>query len=61
MQRLAGEWREATATWRALNAPLTREDGKHCPTQAHEYMLYQSLLGAWPLDGIDDSFVKLAS
>src|SRR5204862_7349445 len=27
-------------------------------SRAHEYMLYQALLGAWPLTGIDAPFVE---
>ena len=55
LSELADEWRETAATWRSLNAHLR---GKRCPSRAHEYMLYQALLGAWPLAGIDASFVE---
>jgi len=59
LSELAAEWNEQVDTWRALNAhlidamvPASR------PSPAHQYMLYQALLGAWPLEGIDRSFVQ---
>lgn len=60
LAELAPEWRDAVARWSALNRPLVRNAGDDArqPTAAHEYMLYQSLIGAWPLGGIDESFVK---
>ena len=34
--------------WARLNAHLAAEaGGKRRPTRAHEYMLYQALIGAW--------------
>jgi (1->4)-alpha-D-glucan 1-alpha-D-glucosylmutase len=45
--------------WQQLNAKLVISLGpSRIPSQAHEYMLYQALLGAWPLAGIDASFVE---
>jgi (1->4)-alpha-D-glucan 1-alpha-D-glucosylmutase len=45
--------------WRELNADLIVASGQsRIPTAAHEYMLYQALLGAWPLPGIDARFVE---
>jgi (1->4)-alpha-D-glucan 1-alpha-D-glucosylmutase len=58
LSELADEWRETVATWRSLNAHLLDERGTRCPSRAHEYMLYQALLGAWPLRGIDAPFVE---
>jgi (1->4)-alpha-D-glucan 1-alpha-D-glucosylmutase len=50
-------WAEQVADWRRLNAPLvSSEGGKPRPSRAHEYMLYQALLGAWPLEGIGEDF-----
>jgi len=46
-------------TWQEHNAHLVRWRGQvRIPSAAHEYMLYQSLLGAWPLTGIDRTFVE---
>jgi (1->4)-alpha-D-glucan 1-alpha-D-glucosylmutase len=60
LAELAPEWRDAVQRWSALNRHLLRDagDGVRQPTAAHEYMLYQSLIGAWPLGGINESFVK---
>lgn len=58
LAEMPGAWADHVAEWTALNAGLTtRSDGKRAPSRGHEYMLYQALLGAWPLAGVDDSFV----
>lgn len=44
-------WLMHVANWRQRNAQLKREvEGREVPDAADEYMLYQMLLGAWPLD-----------
>jgi (1->4)-alpha-D-glucan 1-alpha-D-glucosylmutase len=44
------------ARWKILNAPhLVIEGGMRAPSAAFEYMLYQALLGAWPLGQHDDA------
>jgi len=59
LSELAGEWEEAVERWRALNAPLIEAmPPTSRPSPAHQYMLYQALLGAWPLKGPDRSFVE---
>ena len=40
------EWRDRVLDWRQVNAPL-RRDG--APDPAEEYLIYQTLVGAWPL------------
>ena len=51
-------WAEHVAEWRRLNAGLVQQTGRgRIPSAAHEYMLYQALIGAWPHQGIDDDFV----
>ncbi|HEY6832733.1 MAG TPA: malto-oligosyltrehalose synthase [Pseudolabrys sp.] len=58
LSELSGEWEEAVKDWRGRNTALIRhEDGARRPSAAHEYMLYQALIGAWP-DTIDETFVK---
>jgi (1->4)-alpha-D-glucan 1-alpha-D-glucosylmutase len=58
LSELTGEWDAAVQEWRGHNAALTRtEDGKRLPREAHEYMLYQALIGGWP-ETLDDTFVK---
>lgn len=46
-----GPWRERVLAWRALNAPL-REDGLG-PDPGEEYLLYQTLVGAWPIEPLE--------
>jgi (1->4)-alpha-D-glucan 1-alpha-D-glucosylmutase len=57
LTELAEEWSYTVEAWRALNAPLVQKGRKRCPSRKHEYMLYQTLLGAWPLVDIDATFV----
>ncbi len=54
---IAGEWRERVLRWRAMNAPLRASDS---PSGDEEYLLYQTLVGAWPLasDRLRDYMVK---
>jgi (1->4)-alpha-D-glucan 1-alpha-D-glucosylmutase len=59
LSELADEWTGNVHQWRELNADLIVASGQsRIPTAAHEYMLYQALLGAWPLPGIDAGFVE---
>src|SRR4029077_13530085 len=47
---LADEWRQGVQGWRQFNEELIASSGSsRIPSPAHEYMLYQALLGAWPL------------
>ncbi len=57
LSELAADWDAAVQSWREQNAPRVLEAGGHrCPSIAHEYMLYQALIGAWP-EAVDMSFV----
>ena len=60
LSEMADEWGEAVETWRTVEfaASSLRSDGTRVPSPAHEYMLYQALLGAWPLQGPDQEFVE---
>lgn len=58
LPELAGEWASAVGKWKLLNAPHLVIDGEtRAPSAAFEYMLYQTLLGAWPLQR-DEAFVE---
>ena len=58
LSELAHDWDAAVRTWRERNALLVKYDGsERRPSLAHEYMLYQALIGAWP-DTVDRSFVE---
>jgi len=59
LSELADEWSQSVRGWRQLNEELIASSGSsRIPSPAHEYMLYQALLGAWPLGGIDAHFVE---
>ena len=53
LSEIPGEWTSAVARWKLLNAPhLVTDGGMRAPSATFEYMLYQTLLGAWqPGDG----------
>lgn len=47
-------WEEAITRWAALNAPQKRaEEGEPIPDANDEYLLYQTLVGTWPLAEMD--------
>jgi len=54
------EWRERVLRWRELNAPL-REEGLG-PDADEEYLLYQTLVGAWPIEPLErlDAYLEKA-
>lgn len=57
LSEIPGEWTSAVARWKIFNAPHLAMDGDmRAPSVAMEYMLYQTLLGAWPPEGPDAVF-----
>jgi (1->4)-alpha-D-glucan 1-alpha-D-glucosylmutase len=51
LSELPQEWQECLGRWGKLNEPHRREaEGMTVPDPNDEYLLYQTLLGAWPLD-----------
>jgi (1->4)-alpha-D-glucan 1-alpha-D-glucosylmutase len=59
LSELPGEWTSAVARWKILNAPhLVTEGGMRAPSVTSEYMLYQALLGTWPIGGRDEHFLE---
>ena len=59
LAELADEWSQNVREWRGLNAGLVGSSrSSRMPSSAHEYMLYQALLGAWPLAGLDAGFIE---
>jgi (1->4)-alpha-D-glucan 1-alpha-D-glucosylmutase len=59
LTEIPDEWTSTVAQWKLLNAPHVVLDGKkRAPTATREYMLYQTLLGAWPMEGADENFVE---
>jgi (1->4)-alpha-D-glucan 1-alpha-D-glucosylmutase len=59
LAEIPGEWTSAVARWKILNAPhLVIEGSMRAPSATFEYMLYQALLGAWPLGQGDDALCE---
>jgi (1->4)-alpha-D-glucan 1-alpha-D-glucosylmutase len=59
LTEITGEWTSAVARWKILNAPhLVIEGEMRAPSATFEYMLYQALLGAWPIGEQDNTFVE---
>jgi (1->4)-alpha-D-glucan 1-alpha-D-glucosylmutase len=59
LTELPGEWTSAVARWKVLNAPhIVVEGATRAPSATFEYMLYQTLLGVWPLDQRDDALTE---
>lgn len=54
LSELPGEWKTQVRRWHRLNKKQkTRLDGQDIPSRNEEYLLYQTLLGAWPFAGLD--------
>ena len=54
LSEIPGEWQERVSTWTRLNAPLRRKlDGVDAPDANDEYLLYQTLIGAWPIGSFE--------
>jgi (1->4)-alpha-D-glucan 1-alpha-D-glucosylmutase len=52
ISELAGEWVETVRCWHSLNDRLVaRLHSVRAPSRLHETMLYQTLVGAWPIEG----------
>ncbi len=53
LSELPREWRSAVTRWRRLNRRHKPEtDGGRAPDANEEYLLYQTLIGAWPAEGL---------
>jgi (1->4)-alpha-D-glucan 1-alpha-D-glucosylmutase len=50
ISEIPDEWETALSRWMRLNAPLKRDLDGASPDAADEVMLYQSIIGAWPLE-----------
>jgi (1->4)-alpha-D-glucan 1-alpha-D-glucosylmutase len=60
LSEIPREWQEAVRRWHLWTRGLRREvEGRATPDRNDEYLLYQTLVGAWPgpaADPIDDDF-----
>jgi len=54
LSEMPGEWRRALESWRKLNAGHKTElAGRPAPSGNDEYLLYQTILGTWPMGELD--------
>ena len=54
LSEVPDEWDAALSRWMRLNASLKRDLDGPAPDAADEIMLYQTIVGAWPLDLVPD-------
>ena len=51
LSELSSEWRTALSRWQRLNRRhRTAIDRRQAPSPTEEYLIYQTLVGAWPLE-----------
>ncbi|HVS35227.1 MAG TPA: malto-oligosyltrehalose synthase, partial [Gemmataceae bacterium] len=51
LSEIPDEWKARLGRWRLLNEPLrVQADDEVAPDPNEEYLLYQTLIGAWPLE-----------
>src|SRR5205823_12067837 len=59
LSELPRDWRNALTRWTRLNGRKKLSvQGRVAPDRNEEYLLYQTLLGAWPFSGLSDAFVE---
>lgn len=55
LSEMPREWQRLVTRWRRFNrARKVRYERTEMPSRNDEYLLYQTLLGAWPLEPLDD-------
>jgi (1->4)-alpha-D-glucan 1-alpha-D-glucosylmutase len=59
LSEIPDDWLNQVEAWREENEPLKSSGHKAGPDAADEYMLYQMLVGAWPLNGSGREDVEL--
>ncbi len=51
LSEIPEKWIQTVFRWQELNRPLLKaDDGEELPDRNAQYLLYQTLLGTWPLD-----------
>ncbi len=53
LSEIPGEWERAVRCWFTMNAPHRRHGDAPMPSPGDEAMLYQMIVGAWPVDATD--------
>ena len=49
LSEVPADWSRALRRWSRLNRNRRREDGRSAPSANDEYLLYQTLVGTWPI------------
>ena len=56
LSEMPEEWTTAVARWRQMNRPhKSSSDGPEVPDANEEYLLYQTLIGVWPLTALTEA------
>jgi (1->4)-alpha-D-glucan 1-alpha-D-glucosylmutase len=56
LSEIPEQWQAALARWTDLNdAKKNAVDGRLAPSRNDEYLLYQTLIGAWPIEPLDSN------
>lgn len=50
LSEIPEQWARAVESWRGINAHLRQTPAGEVPDPNEEYLLYQTLIGAWPFD-----------
>jgi len=59
VSELPREWAQDLKRWHTANRRHRVEiDGEYAPDNNEEALIYQTLLGSWPLDPLDDSTAR---
>lgn len=55
LTEMPDEWEEMVTRWNRINQSLVRTvDDRLAPSRNDQYLLYQTLVGAWPLEELDE-------
>lgn len=55
LSEIPSEWEEVLERWREINRPLKKHsDEEIIPEANEEYLIYQELLGSWPIEQMDE-------
>ena len=56
LSEMTAVWRQTVERWSRFNRSRKREvDGQSAPSLNDEWLLYQTLVGSWPLEDLDDA------
>ncbi len=55
LSEIPAQWADAIRRWRQMNKPQKTKNKRAVIARNDEYLLYQVLIGTWPLKNLDDS------